>query len=62
MKIPSRIRATAGVTVAPSVDGLSGRRRRAVVAGLVATGLAATSLLIPGVASAAGWRRKGPGS
>ena len=53
MTIPSRTGVTAGVTTGPSPDGRSWRRRRRIVAGLVATGLAGTSLLSPGLAAAA---------
>ena len=54
MKIPNWIWVTVGSTAGPPmVEQPSGRRRRAVVAGLVATGLVGSSLLIPGVAAAA---------
>ena len=54
MKIPSRTGVTAGVTTGSPPDERSrGRRRRAVVAGLVASGLVGTSLIIPGIAAAA---------
>jgi hypothetical protein len=52
MKIPRRIRVTAGVTAGPPDEARPWRRRR-VLAGLVATGLAGTSLLTPGLAAAA---------
>src|SRR3954468_13360351 len=54
MKIPSRTGVTAGVTTGSPPDERSrGRRRRAVVAGLVASGLVGTSLIMPGIAAAA---------
>jgi hypothetical protein len=54
MKIPSRTGVTAGVTAGSPPDERSrGRRRRAVVAGLVASGLVGTSLIMPGIAAAA---------
>ena len=53
MTIPSRTGVTAGVTAGPPPDGRSWRHRRRIVAGLVATGLASTSLLTPGLAAAA---------
>src|SRR3954468_17357604 len=54
MKIPSRTGVTAGVTTGSPPDERSrGRRRRAVVAGLVASGLVGTSLILPGIAAAA---------
>jgi hypothetical protein len=54
MKIPSRTGVTAGVTTGSPPDERSrGRRRRAVVAGLVASGLVGTSLIIPSFAAAA---------
>jgi hypothetical protein len=54
MKIPSRTGVTAGVTTGPPPDERPpGRSRRAVVAGLVATGLVGSSLIMPGLAAAA---------
>ena len=53
MTFPSRTGVTAGVTAGSPPDGRSWRRRRRIVAGLVATGLAGTSLLTPGLAAAA---------
>jgi hypothetical protein len=54
MKIPSRTGVTAGVTTGSPPDERSrGRRRRAVVAGLVASGLVGTSLIMPGIGAAA---------
>jgi hypothetical protein len=52
MKIPSRTGVTAGVTAGLRPDERRGRRR-AVVAGLVATGLVGSSLVLPGLAAAA---------
>ena len=52
MNIPSRTEVTAGVPSAPP-DGRPRGRRRAVVAGLVATGLVSSSLIMPGLAAAA---------
>jgi hypothetical protein len=53
MKIPSRTGVTTGVTAGLQPDERSRGRRRAVVAGLVATGLVGSSLILPGVAAAA---------
>ena len=53
MKIPSRTGVTAGVTTGLQPDERPRGRRRAVVAGLVATGLVSSSLILPGVAAAA---------
>ncbi|MGZ8749324.1 MAG: hypothetical protein ACXWYP_00445, partial [Pseudonocardia sp.] len=53
MKIPSRTGVTAGVTADPPSERQAGRRRKAVVAGLVAAGLVSTTLIIPGIAAAA---------
>src|SRR5687768_13108261 len=53
MKIPSRTEVTAGVTAGLQPDGRPRGRRRAVVAGLVATGLISSSLILPGMAAAA---------
>ena len=53
MKIPSRTGVTAGVTPSPRSDDQPRGRRRAIVAGLVATGLVSSSLILPGVAAAA---------
>ena len=53
MKIPSRTGVTAGVTAGLQPDERPRGRRRAVVAGLVATGLVSSSLILPGVAAAA---------
>jgi hypothetical protein len=54
MKIPSRTGVTAGVTTGPPPpERAPGRSRRAVVAGLVATGLVGSSLIMPGLAAAA---------
>ena len=54
MKIPSRTGVTAGVTAgSPDRRALSRRARRTTVAALVATGLASSSLLLPGLAAAA---------
>ena len=53
MKIPSRTGVTAGVTTGPPPDERPRGRRRAVVAGLVATGLVSSSLILPGIAAAA---------
>jgi hypothetical protein len=53
MKIPSRTGVTAGVAPRPQQDGPPRGRRRAIVAGLVATGLVSSSLILPGVAAAA---------
>src|SRR4051794_29270394 len=53
MKIPSRTGAPAGVTAGPRPEAPPGRRRKAIVAGLVATGLVSSSLIMPGLAAAA---------
>jgi hypothetical protein len=53
MKIPSRTGVTAGVTTGLQPDERPRGRRRAVVAGLVATGLISSSLILPGIAAAA---------
>ena len=53
MKIPSRTGVTAGVTAGLQPDERPRGRRRAVVAGLVATGLISSSLILPGIAAAA---------
>jgi Chitobiase/beta-hexosaminidase C-terminal domain len=52
MKSPSRTGVTAGVITGPPPEARPWRRHR-VLAGLVATGLAGTSLLTPGLAAAA---------
>ena len=53
MNLLSRTGVTAGVTADPPREGRPWRRRQRVVAGLIATGLAGTSLFTPGLAAAA---------